>query len=486
MISTGAPERVRSADAGPLVTVYVPSHGYGHFLPQAIESVLAQNYPNWELIVVDDGSLDDTSAVAERYIALHPGRIRLIRNELPQGLQVLANRILNEANGRYLVRLDADDWFDESALLVLVTRAEAEDSPSIVYGGFHYVDEAGRLLGTETRNGVSDDAPSRTDPPHGAGTLVDAEVLRAAGGYATDVDAQDGWDLWFKLIEQVHVASVATPIFFYRQHGSSLSRSEERLYRARTRIMAQRRASRADAPTSVLAVVPVRTSNPDLKDVPFRKLGGRSVLERTIMEAQSCLGVTDVIVTSDDQRIIEYSEELERDRRVAPHMRAKRPVGTRGTNVPLSSILRHASEHYAGERDCFPDVVMFLSINAVLRTATEIDIVIDTLHVTGAETVVSVTEERDPVFVHSTDGLRIVGNGRFDELLYRDEQVLRFNGIAIAARWPVVAEDRLWDGAIASARMPRSLGLILEDEESLDRAERILGTQAKLATTSDL
>lgn len=485
MMVTGDHDEVGLVGARPLVTVYVPSHGYGHFLRQAIESVLAQIYPNWELIVIDDGSTDDTSEVAERYVGLHPERIRLIRNDVPKGLQVVANRVLHEANGRYLVRLDADDWFDESALLVLVARAEAEDSPAIVYGGFHYVDETGRLLGTETRNGLLNDAHRRTNPPHGAGTLVNVEELRAVDGYATDVDAQDGWDLWFKLIERVHVASVATPLFFYRQHGSSLSRSEERLYRARSRILARRPESRADGPMSILAVIPARSSNQGIEDVPFREIAGLSVLERAILEAQSCRGVTNVIVTADDQRIIEHSEQLERDGRVAPHMRAQRPVGTKGTNVPLSSILRHAGEYYERESDDFPDVVMFLSINAVLRTATEIDNVIDTLRVTGVETVVSVSEERNPVFIHSADGLRIVGNGRFDDLLYRDEQLLRFNGIAIAARWPSVAEDRLWVGAIASAEMPRELGLILENEESLDRAERILSTRMKLATPTE-
>ena len=474
MIGRAAPEMSGHDTKSPLVTIYVPSHGYGRYLANAIDSVLAQLYPHWELIIIDDGSKDETAQIAERYVALEPKRIRFFRNEVPQGLQSIANHVLDEARGKYVVRLDADDWFDESALLVLVARAEAEDSPSIVYGGFHYVDEAGRLLGTETQKRLWEDDRSGTNPPHGAGTLVSVKELRAVGGYATDVDAQDGWDLWFRLVGQVHAASVTTPLFYYRQHGSSLSRSEGRLYRARSQIMAQRRESQAGTPPRVLAVIPVRASNPELSDVPFRQLAGRSVLERTIVEAQSSLRVTETIVTSDDARVLSFSEDLEREGRVSPHLRAQRPAEFGGAHVPLSGILQHAGEHSILQYGAAPDIVIFLSVNAILRTSAEITNVIDTLLVTGVDTVVSVAEERDPVFIHSQDGLRIIGNGRFDNLLYRDEQVLRFNGVAIAARWPVVASDRLWSGAIASSQMPRQLGLTLTDEESLDRAERIL------------
>lgn len=465
-------------ESAPLVTVYVPSHDYGRYLPQALDSVLAQIYTHWELIIIDDGSDDDTARVAEHYVARYPQRVRFLRNDAPQGLQVIANRVLEDARGKYLVRLDADDWFDESALLVLVARAEASDSPAIVYGGFHYVDAEGQLLGTEPQKRLWDEDRSGTNPPHGAGTLVSVSDLRAAGGYATDIDAQDGWDLWFRLVGSVHTASVTTPLFFYRQHGNSLSRNDERLYRARSRIMAQQREARIKIAPRVLAVVPVRASNPDLSDVPFRSVAGRSVLERTLIEVQSSFQVTDAIVTSEDERVLRYSEELESTGLVAAHLRAQRPVEFGGAHVPLSAILRHAGEEFILQHGTAPDVVIFLSVNAVLRTSTEITNVIDTLLVTGVDTVVSVDEERDPIFIHSPGGLRIIGNGRFDDLLYRDEQVLRFNGIAVAARWSVVTDDRLWGGTIASSQMPRALGLTLTDEESLGRAERILSSRA--------
>ncbi len=479
MTEIGQPAETGRGAASPLVTIYVPSHEYGHHLGQALDSILAQIYTNWELVIIDDGSTDDTPQIAEQYVALEPNRIRLLRNEVPHGLQAIANRVLVEARGKYIMRLDADDWLDESALIVLVARAEADDSPAIVYGGYHYVDVDGKLIGTETSNGLQSESGLWADPPHGAVTLVSVAALRAVGGYSTDVDAQDGWDLWFKLIKANHVSSVTTPLFYYRQHGNSLSRSEERLYRARSIIFEQQANSLPRRGLQVLAVIPVKASNPDLPDLPQRHVGGMNVLERALFEAQSSAQVSQTVVTSEEWNILDFSRSLESKELVAPHLRVQRSAGVQGTSVPLSEILRHAGEAYTLENHSVPDVIVFLSLNAILRTSTEISNVINTLRVTGADVAVSVTEERNPVFVQSPRGLQIIGNGRFDNLLYRDEHVLRFNGIAIAAQWEAVVRDRIWGGNIVAVQMPRRLGLTLTDEESFARAERILNARRK-------
>ena len=93
----------------PLVTVVIPTYNYGHFVEQAVESALSQRYPNIEVIVVDDGSQDDTKARLEKY----RGRIQYIyqRN---QGLSAARNTGILKARGEYIAFLDADDiWIPE-------------------------------------------------------------------------------------------------------------------------------------------------------------------------------------------------------------------------------------------------------------------------------------------------------------------------------------------------------------------------------------
>src|SRR5919112_554735 len=93
-----------------LVSVIIPCYNHAHYLDQAIESVLNQSYRNFEIIVVDDGSTDETSVVASRY-----ERVRLFQQE-NQGLSGARNRGLGEAKGEYVVFLDADDRLVPGAL----------------------------------------------------------------------------------------------------------------------------------------------------------------------------------------------------------------------------------------------------------------------------------------------------------------------------------------------------------------------------------
>src|SRR5215211_9350661 len=104
-----APGKERPAEAG-LVSVVIPCYNQAHFLGEAIESVLSQSYRNFEILVVDDGSTDNTSEVASRY-----ERVRIVRQE-NRGLSGARNRGLREAKGEYVVFLDADDRLLPGAL----------------------------------------------------------------------------------------------------------------------------------------------------------------------------------------------------------------------------------------------------------------------------------------------------------------------------------------------------------------------------------
>ena len=112
-----------------LVTVVIPCYNQAHFLTEAIESVLSQSYPNFEVVVVDDGSTDDTSEVAGRY----PQKVRLIRQE-NRGLSGARNTGIGHARGEYVVFLDADDRLLPEALEVGIEQLEAHPECAFVSG----------------------------------------------------------------------------------------------------------------------------------------------------------------------------------------------------------------------------------------------------------------------------------------------------------------------------------------------------------------
>ena len=80
--------------SSPLVTIYIPCRNYGNFLKQSVVSVVNQLYLNWELIIVDEASNDNTIEIAQKFCNFYPEKIKLIQNQTAVGLQKIANTIL--------------------------------------------------------------------------------------------------------------------------------------------------------------------------------------------------------------------------------------------------------------------------------------------------------------------------------------------------------------------------------------------------------
>jgi glycosyltransferase involved in cell wall biosynthesis len=201
--------------AAPPVSIVVLCHNYGRFLPEAIESALGQDYPDLEVLVIDDGSTDDSVEVASRY----GERVRVLSQE-NQGLARTCNRGAREATGEWFLFLSADDRLDPTYVSELTRAIEREPEASFAYC-------AARLFGAES--GV---APAR---PFSAFSLIrgrnyingSALTRRAdyleAGGYPEDLaeGAFDDWDFWLTMVEHGHRGTyVPKPLLHWRRHSS--------------------------------------------------------------------------------------------------------------------------------------------------------------------------------------------------------------------------------------------------------------------------
>src|SRR5919205_3439354 len=126
-----------------LVSVVIPCYNQAHFLAEAIESVLEQTYPHFEIVVVDDGSTDNTSEVASGYYPSE--KVRLLRQE-NKGLSAARNRGLAESRGEYVVFLDSDDRLLAEALEVGVGELESHPGCAFVWGRCRFVAADGSPL----------------------------------------------------------------------------------------------------------------------------------------------------------------------------------------------------------------------------------------------------------------------------------------------------------------------------------------------------
>ena len=267
----------------PLVTIYLPSRNYGEYVVKAIESVINQIYYNWGLILIDEGSQDSTLSIFNYYKEKYHNKISVISNEKPVGLQKIANKILSLANGKYMIRLDADDWLHEFALQVMVHKLESLTKAGIAFPNYFYTNEKGQVIGIETRQFNSEIDLGSQLPPHGACTLFETKALKIAGGYTESVNAQDGWDLWFKLFDKIGAVGIDLPLFYYRQHKTSLSKDNNRLLKARTDILSYiGKNFNGDYKPIILGVIPIKESYPKIRNVPYQIVNGESLIESSI------------------------------------------------------------------------------------------------------------------------------------------------------------------------------------------------------------
>lgn len=210
----------RTTDA--LVTVVIPTFNYGRFVAAAVESALAQTYRRLEIVVVDDGSTDDT----RDRLAPYMDRIRYIHQN-NQGLSAARNTGIRAAKGELIALLDSDDLWHPRKLEIQVAYLSAHP-------------EVG-LLATEDRRFVGDARPplpeaaavrARPVSQHqlvirshfgACGVLARAECFRAAGLFDTDLRSAEDRDMWIRIAEHFPVVMLETPLWWWRLHPGSMS-----------------------------------------------------------------------------------------------------------------------------------------------------------------------------------------------------------------------------------------------------------------------
>ena len=210
----------------PKITVYIPSYNYAHFIDDAIESVLKQTYQDFELLIFNDGSTDNTEEVLKKY-ETNP-KIKIIHQE-NIGMPKTCNKALNMAQGDYIIRLDADDIFDENILLILAKNLDQKPEIGLVYPDYFEIDEKGVFKEVIMRKKLGEEAKLLDLPAHGACTMIRKKYLKDVGGYNEQIKCQDGYDLWIRFIQKYKPYNINLPLFYYRKHSESLTAQSKKI-----------------------------------------------------------------------------------------------------------------------------------------------------------------------------------------------------------------------------------------------------------------
>lgn len=211
-----------------LISIITPVHNSAKFITETIQSVQNQSYSNWEMILVDDCSEDNSVIIIKELMESDP-RIKLLENEENSGPAITRNRGIKEANGEFLTFLDGDDiWLP--TFLEKSLRSCIENNYEFVFASYKRYDE-------ELNPFISDFVvPKKVDyksilkacPIPCLTAFID--IRRIGRFYMPIMNKRQDWGLWLAILKNVDYAyGIKEPLAIYRMRKNSVSRSKRKL-----------------------------------------------------------------------------------------------------------------------------------------------------------------------------------------------------------------------------------------------------------------
>jgi hypothetical protein len=225
-----------------LVSVVIPCYNQAHFLGEAIGSVLSQTYPHFEIVVVDDGSTDNTAVVAARY-----PKVRYIRQD-NQGLAAARNTGLRWSSGDYLVFLDSDDRLLPNALADGLAALQERPECAFVSGHYRAILADGSHLRLEWEQPCPDKEhylellrENYIGMP--AEVMYQRSVLESVGGFKTSLSVRgcEDYDLYLRIARTFPVYCHGKVVAEYRRHGASMSKNPVLMLRGTLSVLRSQR-----------------------------------------------------------------------------------------------------------------------------------------------------------------------------------------------------------------------------------------------------
>ncbi len=377
------------------ITVYTTSHNYGKYLQDAIESVLRQTIDSWELLLFNDGSTDNTQAIMDLYKG--DSRIRIFNSE-GIGLSRIANLALKHSKGKYILRLDADDVFDENILLVLSNCLDKNSDIALVFPDYFLIDKLGRIIVQERRQSIYHSNHTLDMPANGACTLIRKKILEELGGYSEDLKAQDGFDLWSRVIHKYKCSNINIPLFYYRRHDGNLTDKQQHILTARRKIKQNAGTINLKKYGPINAVIPCRKNYDIYPDLWSKEVNGKTLLDIAI---QICLSSTlfdNIIVACDNTAVKDIISKYHDTRLKFFERSSESTIISRSVAFTLEDIIKHFNLGWNG-------LLLLDYIQAPFNTVEILEEAIYTLILNDATSSFAVEEVDLPLYRRTPYGL---------------------------------------------------------------------------------
>jgi glycosyltransferase involved in cell wall biosynthesis len=448
----------------PLVSVYVTNYNYAKFIRQSLESVLAQTLQDFELLIIDDGSTDNSKAIIEEY--RDNPKVQIIYQQ-NKGLNVTNNIALRACRGKYVMRLDADDFLREDAIEKMSSILESDENIGLVFPDYYMIDENGRITEEFRRHNFEDDVSLLDQAAHGACTMIRVDYLLELGGYNESFSCQDGYELWVKFTEHHKITNIGEPLFYYRRHSANLTRNETRILSTRAKINELYSTNRFGT-LKALCIIPVRDSS-----VAFKTLVDRKVIDYKIEAALGCKNLDKIVISSPADDVEQYvKDKYSGYSKILFHKRDEKEARL---NVNLVSTVHSVLEITGTDFDA----ITILTIEYPFVKSYVIDDAINTMFLFDSDSIIGVRQENSLLFQHYGDGMHpIMNQDKFTKL--ERESLYRLTGGISAVRTDrFLTYDKITFGRIGHIMIDQLSSTGLFSDFDFHLAESLLINLAK-------
>jgi glycosyltransferase involved in cell wall biosynthesis len=209
----------------PRVSVVIPTKNRANFLDLAIRSVVNQTFKDFEILIVDAASSDDTEGVVRKF---RDERIRYIYQQVDRGVSASRNTGIEQSSGNYVGFLDDDDIWMPNKLEKQLKGYDKRIGVGAIFVGGYIINENGKLLGYSLPSfgrSVFPDILERNFLGNCSAVMAKKECLTEVGLFDERLKAAEDWDLWIRLAKRYEIACIPEPLILYRIHKKSITRT---------------------------------------------------------------------------------------------------------------------------------------------------------------------------------------------------------------------------------------------------------------------
>jgi len=449
----------------PEISVYITNHNYGNYLNLSIKSVLNQTFKDFELIILDDGSTDNSIKILSKFKNNKKIRIIYQKNE---GMIKSINTAIKASKGRFVLRLDADDYLNKNALLVLYNEIVKNKGVGLVYSDYYLVDKKNSILKLEKVLDYFGSKKKINFPAHGACSLIRKNFLEEVNFYDQRFKRQDGVDLWYKFINRYKINKVNLPLFYYRQHSTNLSKNKIRIYETKNKIL--KKFSKKNK-KKVALVIPVLGKLFNNECMSLEKFNNSNLILICINEILKLKILDKIIISSPDENLINYLKKKYK-KKIFYHQR-KKQGSFENTNYN-SQIKDSINKIYKNKS---PDILVVVNFEYPFRRYFYIETLVNTLNLHSCERVISVKKNDNYNFYQfKNNKFKLINNDNRNNLKLEKKEIFQEDGGLVAYNYKNFKSNVLenYEYETNYILMDKKSSFYIQNKIDLEIAEKII------------